>query len=858
MRTMTRWLAAFAAVALAALPVLAQIETAVTVHNASDVAARRTQLLAWLWGSPGQLPAHSSSNFAIEPGVTWAPAGTANVASIDRFRFGPPGASYNHGYHVRPAANVRNELVIMHKGHANHVNGTCDEIAGSDRAMVQMLVAEGYAVLALYMARTSPEYPCTPNVDVHGQMFANASSPAEAMREFFEPAALSMSYLTATFPSYTRYSMVGLSGGGWATTVYAALDPRIKVSVPVAGSMPLNIRGANDRGDREQFEPAFYSQAGYRDLYVMGTIESGRSQLQILNRRDDCCFSERTYLINNRTFVPDPVPGTWDPAIRAYEQEVRTTLADCGGACGTFRLEIDEMATAHMTPWPAIHATLAELNGSVRATAAASRNHAIVRSAAGKLTHVMDEGATETPFDMAGIPTVVESAGRIDVIHRDTTNRLWHATYVADTATWTRVALLDGAGAHARPGADPVAFSTGPGQFEVVAADKDGVLQRWTRTGTQTTYAGAFGGTGIRLGVPALAFLAGSPATLDVVARTRGANDFSLPYNRALAHDRLPSGATTSTAVTRSFPALVRGGGVPRRWFAGVSGTLVAETFDGTSTWVDAAFSSPPQIIGSPSATAGATQATVFATTPPGELARCTFPYSGSATCAGLGATPDGAIAGTPVAVPDGAFVRSTNGKLWFFDGTNKREYTQGGGPPNVQARATTSTNVQITWTCAAGKSYVVQRAAAPDAWVAVPGSPSCSGSAGNLGDTVAANAAYLYRVGFAPSGPFGNVDVASTMVFTDVTLLDNDALAAHLNELKTAVDRVRALKSLPPVNVSASVGGVIVASSVDALRIGVLEAYAALGIPAPPTHPIVSGGAITASDFQQIRNAVN
>jgi hypothetical protein len=32
--------------------------------------------------------------------------------------------------------------------------------------------------------------------------------------------------------------MFGLSGGGWSTTIAAALDPRITLSVPVAGSVP--------------------------------------------------------------------------------------------------------------------------------------------------------------------------------------------------------------------------------------------------------------------------------------------------------------------------------------------------------------------------------------------------------------------------------------------------------------------------------------------------------------------------------------------------------------------------------------------------------------------------------------------
>ena len=37
---------------------------------------------------------------------------------------------------------------------------------------------------------------------------------------------------------YKHIVMAGLSGGGWTTTISAAIDPRITLSMPIAGSMP--------------------------------------------------------------------------------------------------------------------------------------------------------------------------------------------------------------------------------------------------------------------------------------------------------------------------------------------------------------------------------------------------------------------------------------------------------------------------------------------------------------------------------------------------------------------------------------------------------------------------------------------
>jgi hypothetical protein len=64
--------------------------------------------------------------------------------------------------------------------------------------------------------------------------------------------------------------MIGLSGGGWTTTLYAAIDPRVRLSFPVAGTLPEYLRVGRP-GAREQFYPDLYKIANYLDLYVMGS-----------------------------------------------------------------------------------------------------------------------------------------------------------------------------------------------------------------------------------------------------------------------------------------------------------------------------------------------------------------------------------------------------------------------------------------------------------------------------------------------------------------------------------------------------------------------------------------------------------
>lgn len=100
---------------------------------------------------------------------------------------------------------------------------------------------------------------------------------------------------------------VGLSGGGWTTTVAAAVDPRITLSIPVAGSTPKfstplwpqwvpdlpegDGKGEGGGGDYEQMaERPMYSAAGFVEMYVLAALEAGRHQLQMLHEWDNCCF----------------------------------------------------------------------------------------------------------------------------------------------------------------------------------------------------------------------------------------------------------------------------------------------------------------------------------------------------------------------------------------------------------------------------------------------------------------------------------------------------------------------------------------------------------------------------------------
>src|SRR5262249_20836737 len=160
--------------------------------------------------------------------------------------------------------------------------------------------------------------------------------------------------------------------------------------------IPLYLRSGGSVGDLEQYLPDFYKIAGYPDLYVLGAHGPDRKQVQILNRRDDCCFGVRQH---------DAVATgmSYDHAMRNYEGQVRHALLQLNA--GSFRLQIDEAATSHLISQNAIvNVILAELNHGRRVVGAAAGSDACARGANGRLWHHGADGWKDTGFAMAGVP----------------------------------------------------------------------------------------------------------------------------------------------------------------------------------------------------------------------------------------------------------------------------------------------------------------------------------------------------------------------------------------------------------------------------------------------------------------------
>jgi len=88
-----------------------------------------------------------------------------------------------------------------------------------------------------------------------------------------------------------RIGVTGLSGGGWQTIFLSSLDPRVRVSIPVAGYTSILGRDvrvqAGEPGDLEQNPTDLLTVADYDTLTA---LRAPRPTLLIHNAEDNCCF----------------------------------------------------------------------------------------------------------------------------------------------------------------------------------------------------------------------------------------------------------------------------------------------------------------------------------------------------------------------------------------------------------------------------------------------------------------------------------------------------------------------------------------------------------------------------------------
>ena len=270
----------------------ADVSSLIKINSESDINQKRDFLIEHFWDvenfqrvkDKAQLPKVetdiSDSNYED----------FQNLKRIDRLTVEMEYGINSISYLFIPE-QTNEKLILYHQGHGG------DFLLGYDT--IQFFLDRNFTVLAMAMPLLGMNNQPVVEIDGLGEMKltshkklrlleANNFNP---MKLFLDPIQVNLNFLAKEY-NFKRYSMIGLSGGGWTTVVYSAIDERISDSFSVGGSIPFYLRvDSRDMGDYEQTNIELYKNVNYLELYVLGAYGDERQHVQIFNKNDSCCFS---------------------------------------------------------------------------------------------------------------------------------------------------------------------------------------------------------------------------------------------------------------------------------------------------------------------------------------------------------------------------------------------------------------------------------------------------------------------------------------------------------------------------------------------------------------------------------------
>ncbi len=223
------------------------------------------------------------------------------------------------------------------------------------------------------------------------------------------------------------------------------------------------------------------------------------------------------------------------------------------------------------------------------------------------------------------------------------------------------------------------------------------------------------------------------------------------------------------------------------------------------------------------------------------------------------------------VSVDELAFIKgsevllaATHGRgLWSADTSGVPTFA----PTGVRADATVgqTNSIAVHWNAlnASVTSYQVMRSSDAAQYANAPNGLVSGTSTAYSDSSVVSGKTYLYKVKALVSGVWTDLslpDLATVIQFTNDLALSTPVRALDLNEARAAVSDVMSAAGLTSSFGTAVVGSPIRATDIADLRQALISAYAAIGMPGPPTFSETIQAMVTSvkgAHLQEIRNAV-
>ncbi|WP_051013598.1 alpha/beta hydrolase [Pararhodospirillum photometricum] len=259
-----------------------------------DMVPRRAALAEVIFGPGVTTPPADLRPDRVERGVdpqgvaALAPYRDDRVASIDRLSL-TVDEGFTARFYVLHPRHPRGPVLLYQQGNAATIANAA--------SLLGPLLERGVTIVAfnypgygenVLTRRSYPGYGVfEPSLREH-----MALDPLP-LRRFFLPLLAGLNHGLAETGALVA-DMAGISAGGWATVVFAAVESRVRRSYPMAGAYPLYLQQQDDHPpSEEQYYRPLLQAANYLELFVMGAVGEGRAQIQFFGQYDRCCQNNR-------------------------------------------------------------------------------------------------------------------------------------------------------------------------------------------------------------------------------------------------------------------------------------------------------------------------------------------------------------------------------------------------------------------------------------------------------------------------------------------------------------------------------------------------------------------------------------
>lgn len=262
----------------------------------------RSELLADLWPNqrplPDDLPTTVVRNSSGTLRQDWPFQEVQHLAETYRITVQDDSACrdepfINHSYYYRFREHPRrlNRLMIIHQGHGGIGANLTDDIASH-------LIVNGFDVLYCNMPLLAentgpapPEDTIPHNCDCGHQYMGGFETPN------FNPLSMLFNHIPTAITKaveineqeFADLNMCGISGGGYTTTIYAALDHRIRHSFAVSSTMPHPLRRPGEWGWEDDPSQSIFAVCPLHVMYLLAAVgpnSAPRSHHQLYNFGD--------------------------------------------------------------------------------------------------------------------------------------------------------------------------------------------------------------------------------------------------------------------------------------------------------------------------------------------------------------------------------------------------------------------------------------------------------------------------------------------------------------------------------------------------------------------------------------------